>query len=215
MKFNLLAVLPAVLATAHVTKSLAKPYEHLYQDSTPLSQPLNDGYKLNSPTLLEESAQSLSDSWGTGDSSGAGDSWGAGDSSGTNFDPYPIDSSSSAKGVLFLERETAGHNIELHTICIKANKQFSVGQATDTTKWSIGKDYIVHGLYKKKAGILKLKLILNNSTPIERVTLKRIDDPDYEFSGIWKVKNNISHLKAFYLSEQAYYSYSCDLTLGH
>ncbi|TMP45943.1 hypothetical protein CWB96_14000, partial [Pseudoalteromonas citrea] len=73
MKFNLLAVLPAVLATSHVAKSLAKPYEHFYEERTPHSQSVGDEQNSHSFSSLNENNISyLTDSSGAGDSSGSG-----------------------------------------------------------------------------------------------------------------------------------------------
>ncbi|TMP40444.1 hypothetical protein CWB97_18495, partial [Pseudoalteromonas citrea] len=141
------------------------------------------------------------------------DSSGSGDSTGTVYDPFPIHSDTLEKGVLFIERETADYYREVHSICIKANKRFSIGQATETTNWQHNKTYIVNGIYKKNKNMLHLRLSADNLKPIEHIKLTRVENPNYEFFGTWKIKNNVTNVKAYFKSDY-YATYSCDTTLG-
>ena len=113
-----------------------------------------------------------------------------------------------------MERQVDEFVVENHVVCLKTNKRFSIGQASDDTALNYNVNYIVNGVYKKKKDKLILRLAFDNSKPIESIKLSLTDDPQYQFSGTWKVKKSVTTVNVSYQGEQAYYQYGCGTTFG-
>jgi hypothetical protein len=224
MKFNLLAVLPIAVVTAHAGKTIAAGAESIADglNGVEHSQPYAQGSELDASLSSVDSLGSC-DSFGSCDSSGSDDSFGTGDpidcqdSAGAGFEPFPTCKNTISKGVLFVQQTVNRSTEDLYQICVKANKRVVMGYAMPYYTHMTGKTFVMKGNYAIKKGTFNIQIADPSTNVVEKLKLHKVDSPDFEFGGTRYIgKQRIdNHISAYYKGLSSYYAYGCESVLGN